>query len=144
MPGWGAPEKWATEDVTSATVGWTSIAFDAGGHAAIAFYDSDNKRLMYAVNDSSWTTEVVDAAGDVGEYCSLAFNTMVGSDHAPGISYYDATNRSLKYAWNDGNTWYSVTVDTGNVGEYFVDLARYNRICSYQCSTMGIYESLKY
>jgi len=118
MPTWGAPEKWATEEVASANVGWTSIAFDAGGHAAIAYYDADTKRLMYAVNGSSWTTEVVDAAGDVGNYCSLAFNPMVGSDHAPGISYYDATNQSLKYAWKDDDAWYSVTVDTGNVGEY--------------------------
>ncbi|MCK9307614.1 MAG: PKD domain-containing protein, partial [Methanoculleus sp.] len=118
MPTWGAPEKWTNESVVSANVGWTSMGFDADGHPAIAYYDATSKRLMYAVNDSSWRTEVVDAAGDVGRYCSLAFNPKDGSDHAPGISYYDATTGSLKYAWKDGTAWYSATVDTGNVGEW--------------------------
>ncbi|MDN7023626.1 PGF-pre-PGF domain-containing protein [Methanoculleus sp. FWC-SCC1] len=118
MPTWGAPEKWVNETVATANVAWTSMGVDADGHPTIAYYDAGAKHLMYAINGSSWTTEVVDAAGDVGRYCSLAFNPMPGSDHAPGISYYDATNRSLKYAWKDGAAWYSTTVDTGNVGKW--------------------------
>ena len=58
---------------------------------------------------------VVDSAGDVGDFTSLAF----GPDGQPAISYHDDTNGDLKFARYSGSTWTLVTVDSaGDVGQY--------------------------
>ena len=60
--------------------------------------------------------EVVDGAGDVGAFTSIALD----SSGNPHISYYDSTNGNLKYAYKTASgSWITETVDSaGNVGQY--------------------------
>ena len=76
---------------------FTSLSFTLRGEMALSFFDTTNDDLYYAYTTNagySWTSFVVDSAGDVGRYTSLAF-TPRGE---PAISYFDATNGNLKYA----------------------------------------------
>jgi hypothetical protein len=69
---------------------------------------------------TAWATEIVDSAGDVGYYTSLALD----SNDNPHISYCDATNRDLKYIRMSGGVWSApITLDNaGDVG-YYTSLA---------------------
>lgn len=80
---------------------YTSLAFDANGDPMIAYYnDLVGGELRFATwNGAQWVVEVVDTAGQVGQYVSLS----ASPEGIPGISYYDATNRDLKFA-----TWTTV------------------------------------
>jgi len=64
----------------------------------ISFYDATNADLYYGLHngkhDGDWTFEIVDSAGDVGMFSSLALNAT----GLPAISYYDAYLGNLKYA----------------------------------------------
>ncbi len=79
--------------------GYTSLALDIYDQPQISYIrwvvnwtDGD---LKYAYcNDSTWSTEIVDDIGSVGNYSSLALN----SSH---ISYNDSTEGALKYAYAD-------------------------------------------
>lgn len=74
---------------------YNSLALDpATSNRHLCYYDATNGDLKYAFWDGSWSYEVVDNAGDVGAFCSLALN----SAGEPAISYYDATGHDLKYA----------------------------------------------
>ena len=66
-----------------------------------------------------WTSETVDSAGNVGQYTSLALDTM-GNPH---ISYYDSTNYNLKYAKWNGTQWIIQTVDSAEYVGSFSSIA---------------------
>ena len=58
----------------------------------------------------TWMTETVDSLGDVGEFASLALDSM----DRPHIAYRDSTNGSLKYARWTGSNWEIETVDSAD------------------------------
>lgn len=65
---------------------------------AMAYYDAQNKRLMYIVRDTkgNWSEpEAVDAIADVGQFASL----RIDRDRRHHVVYYDATNGDLKYTY---------------------------------------------
>ncbi len=70
-------------------------------------------QLRVAIGDGftsgGWTLMSVDNSGDVGRYCSLAYDSS-GNLHA---AYYDGTNYNLKYARLDVGfgVWFTQTVD---------------------------------
>jgi len=89
---------------------WSSLALERTYPYTphISYYDSANGDLKHAwLSGTTWITETVDSAGDVGWYTSLALN----SSGIPRISYFDNTNHSLKFAWLSDTTWLSETVD---------------------------------
>lgn len=64
---------------------WTSLAIDAQGNPAVAYYDATARALRYAYRQGeSWTTTLVDRRdfADIGRYAKLLF---VGAQ--PVISY---------------------------------------------------------
>ena len=80
-----------------------SIALDAGGFPIMSYYHSgsDDLRVVRCLtftclsgSETIFTVSIVDRAGDVGKYSSIA----IGSDGLPVIAYYDATNQDLKVA----------------------------------------------
>jgi hypothetical protein len=80
---------------------YTSIAIGADGYPVISYYDVSYKRLKVAkCGDASCSTlnpatpQVLDSAGDVGKYTSIA----IGADGYPVISYYLDLTGSLKVA----------------------------------------------
>ena len=103
---------WKTEIVDAAgDVGKSaSLALDAEGNPRIAYYDQTplgNNQikgdLKFAWKDdgASWKTEIVDAAGNVGEWASLALNAQGN----PSIAYYDQTNGDLKFVSKVAGSW---------------------------------------
>jgi Family of unknown function (DUF5719) len=81
---------------------YPSLAFDTYGNPHVSYYDwTGHGDLKYASSNdggASWPAgniEVVDSAGDVGMWTSLALD----AGNNPHISYYDVTNFDLKYAY---------------------------------------------
>jgi len=99
----------------------------------IAYYDATNQDLKYAYfvdSIMSVMIVVVDSAGDVGQYCQMAYTETPSMKRC--IAYYDATNGNLKIAkTSDGGagTWFCEPVDTSanNVGAH----------CSITCNSGG-------
>lgn len=102
---------------------YTSLVV-VNGHPAISYYDlssgADDLKYVRATDPdgASWPTPVVvDAAGNVGSFSSLAV-----VNGRPAISYFDAIAGDLKYARAsdpDGAAWgVPIAIDTvGVVGE---------------------------
>jgi len=101
-----------------------------GTHSSLAFYGDNAPRISYTSydpvqkvvngvkyaqwNGSSWSTQFVWSGSNLGEYTSLAIDSL----GRPRISYYDRGAGTLNYAAYDGSLWSIQTVDTGDVGLY--------------------------
>jgi len=105
---------------------WSMIAVDQTGDvgqytsqvlrefvSCISYYDVTNGDLKYATVSltSGIATSVVETAGDVGAYTSLAFD----SGGRPHIAYYDATNGAVKYAVGEPATVSTESTTIGHV-----------------------------
>lgn len=82
---------------------------------ALSYYDATDGDLKYARFDgASWLVELVDLAGDVGRYTSLALTPDTAA--LPRIAYWDAGNDNLRYAERDSaGSWGTVTVDAADL-----------------------------
>ena len=70
-------------------------ATDAVGDPRITYYDATSRDLKFASRTAGvWTFEPIDAAGDVGQFTSLAVDARGNCR----VGYYDVTNGDLKYA----------------------------------------------
>jgi hypothetical protein len=98
-----------------------SLALDSAARPRIAYYDGVPARNLVFVqwDGASWTTEVVDSAGDVGQYASLAIDSL----DRPRIAYYSATNGVPKYAAWNGSSWDTQVVDPAADAGQYVSLA---------------------
>jgi hypothetical protein len=84
----------------------TSITVEASGDPMIAYCDRTNHDLKFAIcnlsastngncdQSADWSTETVDAAGDVGDETSIG----VDANCNVVMAYYDFTNADLKFA----------------------------------------------
>ena len=94
------------------------LAVDGQNNAHITYYDAGLATLVFLTRiQGIWVPFIVDSAGDVGRYCSLA----IGTDGSWHIAYFDDTNDDLKYARRNGlqGAWEITRVDTeGVVGQY--------------------------
>ena len=130
-------QKYLRYTVKSATTGkWSpTITVDDAAHGvgaqidleidnedrpAIAYYDSANGDLKYAVistQNDAWRTTTVDSRYTVGQNPSLTFSRRGNSAL---ISYYNRTKGDLKVAEQQSQSSWSVrTFDSaGNVGRY--------------------------
>ncbi len=122
---------------------YSSLQFDSSNSAHISYYDVTNGDLKYASWDnitSTWNTETVDSAGDVGKFDSLTIH-----NNDPYISYYDATNGALKYAYKEGGVWYNGIIDNtsndvGSSSSLTVDSSGNLHVAYYDATN----ENLKY
>ncbi|MCA9758034.1 MAG: hypothetical protein KDA27_19735, partial [Candidatus Eisenbacteria bacterium] len=104
---------WIRETVDSgpAVAQTTSIAITPGDEIHIAYsVGGATDDLRYAKYRTSWSTETVDSAGEVGLHAEIALD---GTN--PEIAYEDATNGTLRLAVRNGSSWDLETVDNAAV-----------------------------
>lgn len=111
--------------------GWVEeqLATDGSDHLGLAVssnrlpqivYRNSSGALHYLRSDgSTWIDGIVDAQGDVGEYCSL----QLDRSDLPRVTYYDRDLGNLKYALHDGASWNISVVDSGHHAGTFSALA---------------------
>ena len=111
VPSWSI--GWLNETASTNVGAYASVAYNpADGLPYVSFYDSINGNLMLASpvtlkgsgncgTGNNWWCRLVDTAGDVGRYSSIAFGQGLDGSTPVwkiGISYYDATNHAIKFA----------------------------------------------
>jgi hypothetical protein len=89
---------------------WPSLCIDSAGTSHIAYQNSTDRSLKYAVwNGTDWTTETVDPAADM--YAAPGIG--IGSDGVPQIAYCSGSVGNLKLAVRLGpGNWDIETVDS--------------------------------
>ena len=97
----------------------SDMKFDANGVLHFVWYDSAQRTMQYATEDTdgSWSSiSTIDSSGDdVGSYLSMD----ISSTGKVGVAYFDATSGDLRYASLKGSTWTVQTLDSkGSVGLY--------------------------
>jgi hypothetical protein len=93
---------------------YPSAAITSTGDFVISTFANGNLKLLRSNNNSgsiTWSSEVVDAQGIVGEFCSLALD----HNDNPIIAYYDSIALDLKIARYDGSSWHREFVDSGYI-----------------------------
>lgn len=81
----------------------------------IAYYAQSGGDLWHAWRTTGWNKEIVDGAGDVGQYTSIALDDQLNVY----ISYYDAGAQDLKFAYYDGSQWGTQIIDgTDALGKF--------------------------
>ena len=80
------------------------------GQPALTYFSTTDEDLIYARRgaDGIWTRQVVDEAGDVGRYSSLAFSP----DGTAHVAYWDATNGQVKHAANPSGNWQTTSIES--------------------------------
>lgn len=104
-------------DTSDADLGcYSSMALDAAGRPAVAYFDATVGDLKFARFDGAdWIVSRIDAPGITGLYPSLAF----GADNNPVISYYRKSSGDLRFARHDGDKWSITTIaSTDDVGRH--------------------------
>ncbi|MEO6434528.1 MAG: S8 family serine peptidase [Tepidisphaeraceae bacterium] len=92
--------------------GYLSLAIDAHGRPAVAYFDGTGGDLRFAhFNGQTWDVETIESSGSVGLYPSLVYD---GDDHAV-ISYFHKTRGDLRVARFNGTLWNIQTVDAKGV-----------------------------
>jgi len=137
------------EAVSGAKVGqYTSIAIHPmNGKPYISHYDATHQDLLlsYPVEtngncgtNNSWHCQVIDSAGDVGQYSSIDTYYDSGTNtYKMGIAYFDATNAALKVAiWSCPTLvicgWNISTIEQG-----FSGIASYGEFSSIKFDSTG-------
>ncbi len=99
----------------NSTDGGASVQQTSNGGYIIAGYtksfgagDYDAYLINVKPDMSIWHTERVDTAGGVGEFSSIALDSL----NNPDIAYWDGSNSYLKYAQWNGTNWQIEVVDS--------------------------------
>ena len=94
---------------------YTSLAIGSDRRPRVAYYDEAETALRFAQWDgTSWLTEYVDYASDVGRHASLALDRLTD---APRIAYFNETGSLWFAAWS-GASWTLDQVSGGGVGKH--------------------------
>ena len=124
----------------SANVGaYVSLAINAQGRPAVAYYDPRNADLKFAqFNGADWDVSIADSQFTTGYYPSLKFN-----GNTPAITYYSKSGGNLKFATNNGSGWTAQVVDSkGDVGRFSslaFNPATSNWAVAYENSSNGMF-----
>ncbi len=105
------PWEYIISEVVRYGCTFPSLALDPEGNPHVSCFDPVEKDLIYLTRTgvAEWTSEIVDAEGDVGRFNSLALDQT----GVPHISYFDGPTGSLKYATKDALGWHIEIVDHG-------------------------------
>ena len=128
-----------TADSTGDVGRYSSLALDSSNNPHISYYDTmfTNDNLKYAGwsdAGSSWSIQIVDSAGNVGLYSSLALD----SSDRYYISYYDVTNGDLKCA--RGRDYLPTGSIVINNGDTYTDSTSVNMSLTYSASYSTVWQ----
>lgn len=94
---------------------YASMKIDKKGNIHVAYYDSTQKVLKYAIKvGNSWEIKIVDRKDDPGRYTSI----FIDSKDNPHISYFVESKKEIRYAYFDGEKWDIQTATSKKAGGY--------------------------